>query len=1045
MGREPMPFQTLGLDVGTNSLGWGLVSNNAEGDADSLVDLGVRIFQEAVDAKTREPKNKSRQRARAARRILARRKQRKAKLRNFLIRHGLLPQELADHAQPEVLLNALDKSDGIANGNPYLLRRKGLDEALSLHQFGRVLMHLCARRGFQSNRKSLFVGVIANEVADLADAAERIEEETGSVGKKDEEDLGVIKREIAGLRGEISAQGCRTLGEYLAGQWLSRPLDRLRKRHTDRQMFKDEFDALWAAQAPHHAILTDALKADVYEIIFWQRPLKSQKGKVGACTLEPLRKRAMKARLDVQEYLLRQDLVHLELLNIETRRYERLSPEQQEKLFDILQRQKSLSWSQAKKAIGVAQTQTAKFNTEVPGGKKQLTGNRVVCDLREAMPDRWDGYRLEQQFALVEDLLTITDKNALLTRLQGHWALPRYAAYRLATLELPLGYVNLSVKAINKLLPHLRQGLIYSDARAAAGYGFEVRADKALALLPRPPDVRNPVVMKALHEVRKVVNALIKTYGKPQVIRVEMARDVALSGEKLAKAEKQNKENEKLNKEAEEKYREVFPTGQARRDDKIKYRLWKECGGVCPYTGKSIGMTSLFTSGHWDIEHILPESRTLDDSYMNKTLCEAEFNRLHKKGQTPWEVFGEGQQADAWKDLLQRIKSLPFAKQRKFTQKELGPIDEFIARQLNDTRHIAVAVKNYLGSLGVDVQFTKGGMTADLRHHWGLNSLLSDSGEKERRDHRHHALDAAAIALTTRSVYRRLHENAKQREATRSHPPTRHEIPAPWEGLRADLELGLSRIVISHAPSRKLSGALHEDTAYGLVRPHGEPLYVVRKHLDGSFDAKQAEKIVDAAVKERVLARLTLFGGDSKKAFADLDSQPLYLSDAKRVVIKKVRITAAKVGPESTFAMKDRRGADYKHLKYGNNSHVEIVENIATGKREGRFVTTKEAAYRARVLKQPVVQREHGEGWRFVMSLAVNDLVRFKQGDHFVYYRVQTMSGTTTNNTITFRHQWAALISDNSQRLFASPQSFVEKGGEKVSVDPIGRITPARD
>ena len=345
---QHFPFQTLGLDIGTNSLGWAVVSNNAEREPDSLVDMGVRIFQEAVDAKTREPKNKARQRARAARRILARRKQRKSKLRNFLLHHGLLPLELKDYAQPEVLLNALDKADGTANGNPYLLRKKGLDEALSLHQFGRVLTHLCARRGFQSNRKSLFVGVVASEVESLTEAAERIERETGGESKKDGEDLGLVWGEIEGIWADMKANDCRTLGEYLALLWQRDPLQRLRKRHTDRRMFKEEFEKLWDVQAKQHEVLTDTLKAEVFEIIFFQRPLKSQKGKVGACTLEPLRKRAMKARLDVQEFLMRQDLAHLELLNVETRRYERLSAEQQQTLFDILHRQKTLAWTAAK-------------------------------------------------------------------------------------------------------------------------------------------------------------------------------------------------------------------------------------------------------------------------------------------------------------------------------------------------------------------------------------------------------------------------------------------------------------------------------------------------------------------------------------------------------------------------------------------------------------------------------------------------------------------------------------------------------------------------
>jgi CRISPR-associated endonuclease Csn1 len=1039
------PFQTLGLDIGTNSLGWALVSNNADGEADSLVDCGVRIFQEAVDAKTREPKNRARRSARMARRILARRKQRKTKLRNFLIRHSLLPSELSMHSQPEILLNALDRLDGSPLGNPYLLRKKGLDEPLTAHQLGRVLMHLCARRGFQSNRKSLLVGELAKEYDDLAEAAEKLEQDTGKRDKKDEEDLGKVKAEIEGFWREINDAGCRTLGEYLAG---IPELERKRRRHTDRKMFKEEFEKLWDSQARFHPQLrSDAFKADVFEIIFFQRPLKSQKGKVGVCTLEPKRKRAMRGRLDVQEYLLWQDLNHLECLDPETRRWNRLTQEQRQTLFDILQRQKTLSWAKAKKAIGVKETQTVKFNLEESKGK--LTGNRVVCDLREVLPDKWDAYTPDQQRTLVEDLLTITDKNALLGRLKEHWAFPREQAYKLATLELPPGYVSLSVKAINKLLPHLRKGLIYSDARTSAGYGYDKKPGTALSLLPEPPDVRNPVVMKALYEVRKVINALIKTYGKPEVIRVEMARDMVVPRAKRIEQDKQRKENEKLNAEAEEKFKSIFPSGHASRDDKIKYRLAQECGWICPYTGKSISMTSLFTSGQWDIEHILPYSRTLDDSYMNKTLCDAEFNRLHKKGQTPWEVFGEGQKAPEWEQILQRIKSLPQSKQRKFVQKELGPIEDFITRQLNDTRHIAVAVKNYLACLGVDVQFTRGSMTADLRYHWGLNSLLSDRDEKERKDHRHHALDAIVIALTTRSLYMALHMDAQRREQVKtmtSPKQPRFQVRQPWDSFRPDVEKALARIIVSHAASRKLSGGLHEDTAYGLIQRDGENVFVYRKPLDGTF--KNADDIIDPVVRERVKQRLAEFGGDAKKAFADLEQNPIYLNpDAnhphKRIPIKKVRIAASKVSGDSVFGLKNRKGDTYKYLKYGNNSHVELIENVQTGKKEGRFVTTLEAARRVRLLKQPMVQRNHGENYRFLTSLAVNDMVRIDGRNGSDIYRVQLLAAT--NNNIRFRHHLAAQLDDASQGLSATPTSFFDKGGEKISVDPLGRLTPARD
>jgi len=200
---------------------------------------------------------------------------------------------------------------------------------------------------------------------------------------------------------------------------------------------------------------------------------------------------------------------------------------------------------------------------------------------------------------------------------------------------------------------------------------------------------------------------------------------------------------------------------------------------------------------------------------------------------------------------------------------------------------------------------------------------------------------------------------------------------------------------------------------------------------------------VDPKVRELVLQRLEEHGNDPKKAFADLTAHPLLLNPAKKVAIKKVRIAAAKVSPDSVFPQKNALDKDYKYLKFGNNSHVEILEHRTTGKRKGAFVTTIEAARRTRIEKLPVVQRDHGPDWKFVMSLGVNDMLRLTTTTGETFYRVQIVAAT--NETVWLRHHLAAVLDDNGQRLIKSANAMKDMHPEKVSVDPIGRVTIARD
>lgn len=194
----------LGLDVGTNSIGWAVIIEEGE---PQILGLGSRIFQEAVIPKDRTPKNAKRREKRMLRKIIRRRSQRKRALTLLLQKHAMLPARGAEW----------DRLFDDHRINPYVLRKKALDEPVTLHELGRILFHLAAHRGFKSNRKAMLSSLVSDpDVA--AVIAEEEAEKAANPKKSKEEDEGVVLKAIAELQQQIQGSGARTLGEFLANQ-----------------------------------------------------------------------------------------------------------------------------------------------------------------------------------------------------------------------------------------------------------------------------------------------------------------------------------------------------------------------------------------------------------------------------------------------------------------------------------------------------------------------------------------------------------------------------------------------------------------------------------------------------------------------------------------------------------------------------------------------------------------------------------------------------------------------------------------------------------
>ncbi len=778
----------LGLDLGPNSIGWALVRDDLENPAESeLVDLGVRVFPEGVDAfdtGKEKSRNEGRRIARGMRRQILRRVRRRRYLREALIEAKLWPA--GDAAEAE--LYGLD---------PYELRARALDEKLTPHEIGRVLLHLNQRRGFLSNRKK-----------DRGDA--EVKGMLAEINQNEQERRdGNFKTIGAWLADKSPAAGKRARDYHTNRQ----EDDHVRNRHLARQQYEDEFEVIWSAQTKHHPkLLTDKLKYGtqgkhaypckprrrdqddsplelfgLHGLLFFQRPMYWPKSVIGLCELEPKQKRCPKSDRRYQRFRLLQEVNNLKYIDPDTHTEQRLTDEQRKLLLGKLNRTKEMTFDAIRKALGFMES--VKFNLE--GGKRtKLQGVPIDALLAatKVLGKEWYDRDEEQKTEIVAVLLdNQRDDDRIIERAVAEWDMTPEQADAMLGVDFKPGYGDLSLMAIEKLIPHLERGLLYmaddesNSALHAAGYLrrdqlkrrlFDKLPDPARTRDCRIGDIPNPVVKRTLTEVRRVVNAIIGEYGKPDAVHIEMARDVQQGKQKRSDYSKMIREREATREKAVEKLREngVHVT----RDNILKYLLWEQQGGDCIYSGKPISIHKLLgEAGGTEVDHILPRSRTLDDSQRNKVVCLREAN-ADKGNQTPYEWKADAdpeyyEQICQRAGKLMRAGKMPYSKYRRFIQKELD-LDKFIARQLTDTGYITKATAEYLRCLfekDHNVLGHKGQLTSELRWHWGLETVLQElpdspgwqdekagkirPGEKNRTDHRHHAIDAVVIALTNRS------------------------------------------------------------------------------------------------------------------------------------------------------------------------------------------------------------------------------------------------------------------------------------------------------
>lgn len=767
---------SLGLDIGTSSVGWAVLDL----DKERIHDLGVRIFERPEDPQNGDSLAKPRRDARSARRRLKRRRQRLNHLKQFFVDQNILTKDRVEEV--------LDYKSDFNKLDVYALRAKALTEELSPEELLKVLYQIAKRRGFKSNRK--------------------VVEESDKEG-------GRVTSALKANEKFLANNNYTTVGDALSRDEKFAPHKRNKRDDYTNSFARDDFlcelEAIIKTQrnyalknVPEPAIneliygIDDGQVTNVSAIMY-QRPFMTKElieKMVGKCTFEDGEKRAPKASYSFEVFRLASDLSHLVFIPRDASKRQakrenleiRLSPEQISKVIDVAKSQKSLTYKKVRSTAGISEDYVPK---DVRGKKKDgdefgeenaFGGLKAYNDIRSALkdlPEDWAKIDNESAINQIAYILT-TQKADEGIRVELD-ALPLSDKAKEAIVKIKptnfKAFGHLSIKALQKITTHVLKGMTYDKACEAAGYDFK----KQSASLEQ---ITNPVVKRAITQTLKVVRAIERKYGKPYFIKVETARDLAKNFKDRKAIENENKENQARNQSIIQTLNEngiVTPTGQ----QIIKVKLYREQNGVCPYSGKSIDFeTMLRDDNAYQVDHIVPFSRSNNDGMTNKVLVFTEENQK-KADRTPFEYFGTDEQR--WEKFVALVETTYKTRDVKTSDKATNAInykyngyamkkkqnlllqdyknDSWNVRALNDTRYITRFIQNYLrqnvdfaeGEEKQRVIAPNGTTTAYLRKRWGL---AKDRAE----DVLHHAKDAAVVAAIDQKIVMQANLYAKRHE-----------------------------------------------------------------------------------------------------------------------------------------------------------------------------------------------------------------------------------------------------------------------------------------
>ena len=1066
----------LGIDTGTNSLGWAIVEKQA--DEYHLLDKGVNIFQEGVKIEKGIESSKAAERTahKAARVRNYRIKLRKIRLLRILSDAHLCPPlskaelsawRLKKEYPKNELFMQWQSTDDESEKTPYAYRHKCLHECLDFNSMtdryilGRAFYHIIQRRGFLSNRK----------------------DQSG-------DDTGKVKESISNLTQEMHDDGYEYLGDYFYS--LYNKGEKIRNHYTARnEHYLAEFKAICEKQKLDENLGPEIVR-QIEKAIFDQRPLKSQKGQVGKCVFEKNKTKCPSSHPMYEEFRM---LSFINNIKIQTPNDDALRPlttEERELIMPLFYRKSKKQFDFediAKKLAPKKQYGFYKKSTDVAMPylfnypmDTSVSGSPVTASLKDIFGEDWinglcETYTLAEgktRLDVVNDiwhaLSFYTDNAKLAEFAKNRLQLNDDEAKKFCDISLPGDYAALSLKAICKILPYLRRGLIYSHAvflgnlcevmpqyewnieemRNAAidniihemnqidskdARTFEVCikeylkeqyhvSDEKLKKLyhpsmmemypkvqhtnnhgvyqlgsPRIDSVRNPMAMRSMFRLRKLVNRLLEEgkIDQDTEIHIEFARELNDANKRNAIAA-YTKENQNKNDEARKKIRILFKaeTGndiEPTDVDVLKYVLWEEQGHICLYTGKQIRISDFVGANpKFDIEHTIPRSVGGDSTRMNLTLCDSRFNREIKKTKLPTELsehddimarvndwrekyesldgqirrqkkLSKGATTKDQKDALIRKRHLLElqrdywrGKYLRFTMESVP--DGFSRRQGTDISVISKYARLYLKSLFKHVYTVKGIATSDFRKIWGIQKVYS---KKERVNHVHHCIDAIVIACIGLDEYNKLGAYYHDEENHEWYGMSKAYFKKPWSTFVEDIEKVQDEILVYHytpdnMPKQGRRRILLDVDINGLKKKkkvlckgdaargslHKDTYYGAIMRSDEDTPFYVVRKNVDSHLSDLDIKNIVddvvrrIIQNAVAEGGKDALNGTIWMNEEKQIPIKKVRCITSVKNP---LSFEHRKPRDTSNKSYKNDYYVAPDDNYLMAVYKG--VTSK--------------------------------------------------------------------------------------------------------
>lgn len=810
------PYLVLGLDPGIASCGFCLLDMNNH----KILEMGSHLFKAPQEDKTKVSLAVTRRNARSVRRNTLRTRMRLKHCLELLAEAGLVPK-----GEGKTWLQS-KKGD-----KPILkLRAAGLDRVLTDREFAQVLYSLCGHRGYIPHGEG------------------RLEETDDAEGKKV---LDAIKKNRAAMEdGHF-----RTVGEMLYARGKSRNSDGNYELCVYNSQIQDEVKTLFSAQQHlGNPRANEDFEERYLACLTWERKTSDHDARtyelVGNCSYFPEEKRAASADISSELCRAYERLGHLRIVH-EDGSEQSLTSEQIDGYLDSLfpttplkgNKICKVTYGRIRKDLDISGKSVFK-GIEQDREKDEVFAPKSWRCLRKTLPEPLLVRMFEDRNlgnAICEALTFASSEESLVEQLEP-LELSEEEIESLQrvpfTGKLFKGYGSRSLKALNLLLgafeePGVRELSEAEDACDLLDHRISSQGVRSTLLPPYSTydkTCRNPVVLRAVGRMRRIVNAIIRAHGVPDEIHIELGRELKMSNKEKSLIDKRNKANQSANKKWAGIAADILGCEPEEVPSRIvrKLAMREEQGNMDPYTNNSIDLERLVRDDRYcEIDHILPYSKTCDDSRANKVLVLSKSNQ-DKRERTPheWMTSGEAGAPD-WDEFRARVIATVKHPRKRANLLNTNLDDEtqkkFLERNLNDDRYMSVAVKNYLEDCLLfpedgrkrHVTAVSGGATGNLRWVWGLN--FGNSNTKDRSDDRHHAVDAAVIAACSdRTVQAVAKASSKGRETFKHLRKSRLADTQPWPTFAAEVEARREFVVPTRMADHGATGRVFEDTLYHL-------------------------------------------------------------------------------------------------------------------------------------------------------------------------------------------------------------------------------------